>query len=379
MSFSWYKHRIVGVCESGAPNYSIINCATSFSFNPLVFTMVPGGSPFTPVLTALDVNGNATLSLPSDLVYTSPQDSNLIALNPQTGAVAAQPLPSGATSAQAVVTVMETSTGITASYTVNVTDVPTVSVASSPTGISNSGSLVLTTTVGPPAGALTGSPVPTGTVTFTDQTAGALCTNVTLVGGVASCNAIITFGSNVTSDLVTATFNSGDSNYVDNQGTATVTTASVTLGTVTWAADNTGNPETTPYECCNYLVFNVPFNTQGVSVAADASNTSWNLTVTFPDPSNPNAYVHFYGTGDATPPAPYRTDGGTNPNSGSLGWGVSVHTGAQYTGVPEPYATFTLSLNVVTTDPTTGASTTTTSNVETVQVPLVLCQPEVCP
>jgi hypothetical protein len=155
---------------------------------------------------------------------------------------------------------------------------------------------------------------------------------------------------------------------------------SAAIGTITWTADTTSQQQTLPYECCNYLLFNVPFTTQDVAVTPSASNTSWNITVTFPNPGNPDAFVHFYGTGDATPEQPYRTDDGTAPYAGNLGWGVSIHTGAQHNASAlEPYAIFTVSLNVEQTDATTGTTTTVTSNVETFNVPLVLCQPEVCP
>jgi hypothetical protein len=110
---------VVGVCEAPmGQTLEISNCAASFTFSAPVITMAPNGT-FVPVLQALDINGNPTLT-PADLVYSSPQNPSVINLNTSTGAVVAQPLPSGTTTASATVTATEASTGINASYTVNV-------------------------------------------------------------------------------------------------------------------------------------------------------------------------------------------------------------------------------------------------------------------
>jgi hypothetical protein len=375
----WNKTYTVGVCA--AQDYSINSCVASFQFYPTQLLMMPGATASV-TMQGLDATQHGTL-LPGDLTITptAPAVASVTGTAPFT--VTAN------TIGQTQIDVLDPATGANNYQTPAQGAQPFLVTVTQPTLAPSSNTLVI------------GGTDQTFTVSLQGPAGEAPCTaallepclsvpnninwnavnNGTSVTAVTTTDPVGTWTlpANSTPGTVSITGTAGGVTYGPITILVTAPAATVTLGTVTWVADNTGNPETTPYECCNYLLFNVPFTTQGVSVAPDASNTSWNLTVTFPNPGNPNAYVHFYGTGDATPAAPYRTDGGTNPNFGNLGWGVSVHTGGQYTGVPEPYATFTVSLNVVTTDPTTGASTTTTSNVETVQVPLVLCQPEVCP
>ena len=215
-----------GVCEAQSPpNLVISNCAQSFAFNPGTVTLVPGGSftsgagvspnSVTPILNAyLGANGSgATTLVPPDLMYSSPQDPSVIELNTSTGAVVAQPLPSGTTTASATVTVTETSTGITASYRVNVNSVPTFTVTANPTSLpASSGSVTLTATLGPPAGAIPGSPTPTGKITFTDTTGATFCAQpVTVQAGVATCVANVA----IAPDLITAKY-SGDTTYAPN-------------------------------------------------------------------------------------------------------------------------------------------------------------------
>lgn len=148
--------------------------------------------------------------------------------------------------------------------------------------------------------------------------------------------------------------------------------ASVFLGSLTWSTDPTYHSPTTPYECCKYVLVNAPFIAHGIAVAPNMSNARWDISYAFsPSGYNPNAFVHFYGTGSGAPPAPVRTDGGTLPNAGAVGWGVSVHTGGQYKpSDTKSSITFTAVLIVSQTDPVTGMTTSVRSNRQVVSVPL---------
>jgi Big-like domain-containing protein len=214
----WAFSGVVGVCEAPlGQSYQISNCAASFTFSAPVITMVPGTS-FVPALQALDINGNPTLT-PADLVYSSPQDTEVVDLNLTTGGVVALEPPQGQTSAKAMVTVMETSTGISASYTVNVNSLPTETVGADPTNLpAAGGSVTLTVTLGPPAGAIAGTPTPSGTVTFTDTAGATFCAQpVAIIAGVATCTASLI---NVP-DTITANY-TGDSTYAENSGSVTI-------------------------------------------------------------------------------------------------------------------------------------------------------------
>ena len=89
---------------------------------------------------------------------------------------------------------------------------------STPNPVSSGQSVAFTATV-TQGETLAGVPAPAGTVTFFDVTTGtALCSNVPLGGGTASCttSALATTGSN----SITATY-SGDANYAGSTGTLT--------------------------------------------------------------------------------------------------------------------------------------------------------------
>jgi hypothetical protein len=223
VSYWPYGKDTFGVCEAQSPPPTLVisNCAQSFAFAPATAILVPGssfttgvGMPLTggvtPTLSAyLGAAGSGgTTLVPPDLIYSSPQDGSAIDLNAQTGTVDAIALLAGQTTAQAIVTVTETSTGISASYTVNVDSIPTMSLAASLLSLPASGGPVtLTAALGPPTGALGNPPTPIGTVRFSDPS-GTLCEMVAMNSGVATCPATIASAP----DNVTATY-SGDSNY----------------------------------------------------------------------------------------------------------------------------------------------------------------------
>jgi hypothetical protein len=144
ISETWYYTQskklpiTVGVCEVKVGQvYDIADCTASLSFNPSVFTLMPG-SVYTPTLQAFDIGGKSTVT-PTDLTYSTPTSSISApvtsvdsAPGSTFGQVTALALPSGTTSAQSSVTVTQQSTGVFASYTVNVvvTVVLTISPAS---------------------------------------------------------------------------------------------------------------------------------------------------------------------------------------------------------------------------------------------------------
>ena len=126
VSYWPYGKDTFGVCEADSPQNSstlvISNCALSFAFTPATVTLVPGES-FTPTF-GTQPNGN-------------------------------------------------------------VDSLPTMTATADPTAVPSSGGPVtLSVTIGPPAGAIPGSPTPTGTVTFTDATGATFCAQlVTLASG----------------------------------------------------------------------------------------------------------------------------------------------------------------------------------------------------
>jgi hypothetical protein len=235
VSYWPYGKDTFGVCEAQSPPPTLVisNCAQSFTFTPATVTLVPTDS-FTPTVGMTSINGvtpslnaylgptgsGATTLVPPDLEYSSSQDGTVIDLNANTGVVQALALSSGQMSAQANVTVTETSTGLNASYTVTVNSVPTISVTSSVTSLPAAGGpAAFTVTLGPPLGAVAGSPVPTQSVSFSDS-AGLLCTNVMLSDGIATCSPTTV----VPPDKITATY-FGDSVYTGTSGSVSIAVA----------------------------------------------------------------------------------------------------------------------------------------------------------
>jgi hypothetical protein len=157
-----------GVCEGtdGSGNLVIANCAQSLAFTPPTVTLVPQADYTLTPLAYLGPGGSGPTTLvPPDLQYTSPQDPIAIQLNANTGEVVALAPPTGQTNSQATITVTETSTGLTANYTINVNSLPTLAVTANPTGVPFAGGdVTITATLAPPAGAIPQSPTPTGTV-----------------------------------------------------------------------------------------------------------------------------------------------------------------------------------------------------------------------
>jgi Big-like domain-containing protein len=223
-----------GVCEAQNPPPTLVisNCAQSFAFTPATITLVPSDS-FLPTIGMTSKNGvepslnaylgptgtGGTTLVPPDLQYSSSQDGTVIDLNAGTGAVEALALGSGQTSAQANVTVTEISTGLTASYMVNVNSLATMVANADPTAVlSSGGPVTLSVTLGPPAGAISGSPTPTGTVSFTDTTGATLCAQpVPVQAGLVTCSANIATAP----DFITANY-SGDANYAPNSANVAV-------------------------------------------------------------------------------------------------------------------------------------------------------------
>ncbi|MGF6601739.1 hypothetical protein P3T23_006490 [Paraburkholderia sp. GAS448] len=96
----------------------------------------------------------------------------------------------------------------------------TLSLAASPTSIQSGGSDTLTATLVVP----TGTPTPTGNVTFIDQSGATLCSSVAMDStGTARCTA--TISSSTSSDTITANYN-GDSHYSAASGTAKISITS---------------------------------------------------------------------------------------------------------------------------------------------------------
>jgi hypothetical protein len=373
----WSKPPVTfGVCLSNLG--AVMTCATKYTFNPGTLEMAPGASVALPVVSAFDAApppNNATL-VPAGLLYT-PDDGSGISVDTVTGTVSAALSPA-ILGGPFNVSVKDQQLGTQGSFQVTVVN-PTVSPASDTAivpvpGIRGANAIILNLTDG--SGNLVS--VPTGAYWKTTDSAGVSLQTFAQAAPpynqvcVGSNTCTWAAPENAIPGLVTiAAYDPNNQFY--GSSVILVQAAPVVIGDVTWTDDPSPKPKTTPYECCNYFLFNVPFATQGISIAPDATNASWNLSVSFPNSGNANAYVHFYG-------APNISVNSGTPTMGSLGWGASVHTGAQYDPAAiEPYATFTISLNVEQTDPTTGVTTTVTSNVETFNVPLVLCQPEECP
>ena len=237
-----YGKSTFGVCEaqdpkSPPPSYVISNCAQSLAFIPTTVTVVPGMT-FTPGIGAaqaatvtgapilgayLNASGDGPTTLvPPDLVYSPSQNDSVVSVDPATGAVQALALPSGLSAATAVVSVGESSTNLSASYTVNVNSVPTVVATSNPANLTSvGGPATLSISVGPPTGTLTGSPTPTGTITFADSAGATFCPQqqpLTLQEGAATCP----ISTPSAPDFITVKYN-GDTTY-------SPTTYSVAIG-----------------------------------------------------------------------------------------------------------------------------------------------------
>jgi hypothetical protein len=185
IAFSGYS-KTFGVCEiHTGQTYTVSDCTASLSFSPGSVTLVPG-SHYTLAPQALDINGGATLS-PNDLTYTSSQAPSIITLDAQTGLVIVQAIAGGATTDSATVTATSNATGISASYTINVNSLPTLTITAAPPSVpATGGAVTFTVTVAPPAGAVN-PPSFTGTVTVSDLNSGVLCQQVALTNGVGTC------------------------------------------------------------------------------------------------------------------------------------------------------------------------------------------------
>jgi hypothetical protein len=136
----------VGVCEVKVGQvYDIADCTASLQFNPAVFTMA-SGSVYTPTLQALNISGKATMT-PTDLVYSTPISNvgaPVISRDPTSGQVTALALPTGSASAQASVTVTQQSTGISANYTVTVTQATVLKISPASPSVAVGSTIALT-------------------------------------------------------------------------------------------------------------------------------------------------------------------------------------------------------------------------------------------
>jgi len=100
----------------------------------------------------------------------------------------------------------------------------TVSLVANPTTVQSGGSVSLVATLVVP----NGSPLPTGSVTFVDQSGATLCSSVAIDSNrTATCNATIV--SSTSSDSVSANY-SGDSNYAASSGLRTISVTSPSNG-----------------------------------------------------------------------------------------------------------------------------------------------------
>jgi hypothetical protein len=288
----WSFSGVAGICESPqGQGYQVSNCIASLAFTPSSVTLVPN-SIFTPGLAGssagangcatpnssgteipelaiLDINGCITLAS-SDLQYSSP-NTDVVGVNPD-GEVVALVNPGGTTSAPATVTVTQQSTSISASYMVTVNSVPTLTLSSNPASLpATGGSVTFTATLGPPAGAIPGSPTPATTVTLIDGSGATLCTATINTSGEATCSATIVSAP----EAVTANY-SGDANYSPASVSTTVTVTADPQWFGTWSGPENVYPAvaTSLADC---TTANTPFTIQITSLGGNMISVSGDM------------------------------------------------------------------------------------------------------
>jgi hypothetical protein len=191
--------------------------------NPVLITM--------PKLASWSVTGPAASEV---TVLAGTQNNNVILS-----------IPSDAWPGSATVTVVDQNNlgfGSQSVATVTINDaMPSVTLTLNPPSLpATVGAVTMTATIAPPTGAPASAPVPTGTVTFTDQS-GTLCSMVQISSGTATCTATIMAAP----DTVTATY-SGDSNYSPTSSSAAITIMGQWAGTWNGVYDFTGYSSAAP-------------------------------------------------------------------------------------------------------------------------------------
>jgi Bacterial Ig-like domain (group 3) len=195
------------------------------------------------------VTFTATISAATSVASGTPVPSQSVTFTDQSGAILCASIPLAAGTASCTASSIVPADTVTAAYsgdadygpstgTVTVISLypTTTTLSANPSSVAASGgSVTFTATVRATSGVASGTPAPSQSVTFTDQSGAPLCTDVTLVSGSATCVA----SAIVPPDTITASY-SGDAHYGSSTGTITISAAGTFAGTLQGTLPFTG-------------------------------------------------------------------------------------------------------------------------------------------